>query len=109
MIRFKIQGKLNPQYIRPFQIFEKIGPVAYRSELPRDLEQIHDVFHVSMLRKYILDPSHVLKTPPVELKEDLSFKLQPIGILDQRKKVLRNKVIPMVKILWRSDRVEEMT
>ena len=65
---------------------------AYRLEFPRDLERIHDVFHVSMLRKYILDLSHVLETPPVELKEDLSFQVQPIGILDLREKVLELKL-----------------
>ena len=77
-------------------------------ELRRDLECIHDVFHVSMLRKYISDPSHVLEAPLVELREDLFFEVQPIEIVDQRMKVLRNKVIPMVNVLWKSDRVEEM-
>ena len=62
-----------------------------------------------MLRKYISDPSHVLEAPPIELREDLSFEVQPIGIMDQRMKELRNKVILMVKVLWRSDKVEEMT
>ena len=62
-----------------------------------------------MLKKYISDPSQVLKAPPVELREDLSFEVQPVGIVDQRSKVLRNKVIPMVKVLRRSDKVEKMT
>ena len=61
-----------------------------------------------MLRKYIADPSHVLKAPPIELKEDLSFEVQLVGIIDQKLKELRNKVILMVKVLWRSDIVEEM-
>ena len=73
------------------------------------MEHIHAIFHVSMLRKYISDPSHVLEAPPIELREDLSFEVQPVRIVDQRKKELKNKVIPMVKVLWRSDRVEEMT
>ena len=59
-----------------------------------------------MLRKYISDPSHVLEAPLVELREDLSFEVQPVGIVDQRSIVLRNKVILMVKVLWSSDRVE---
>ena len=67
-------------------------------ELPQDLERIHDVFHVFMLRKYIFDPSHVLKSPTVELKEDLSFEVRPVKIIDQKLKELRNKVIPMVKV-----------
>ena len=71
------------------------------------MEWIHDVFHTSMLSKYISDPSHALETPSVELREDLSFEVQPIGILDRKKKVLRNKVMPIVKVLY--NRVEEMT
>ena len=70
---------------------------------------IHNVFHVSLLRKYVPDPSHVLKVPPVELEEDLSFEVQPVAIVDQEIKQLRSKVIPMVKVLWMSDSIEEMT
>ena len=62
-----------------------------------------------MLRKYISDSSHVLEAPSVELREDLSFELQLVGIMDQKMKELRKKVIPMVKVLWRNDRVKEMT
>ena len=62
-----------------------------------------------MSRKYISDLSHVLEAPPIELKEDLFFEVQPVGIVDQSMKELKNKVIPMVKVLWRSDIVEEMT
>ena len=62
-----------------------------------------------MLRKYVPDPSHVLGTPPVELHEDLSFKVELVDIVDQRTKELRNKIIPMVKVLWRSDIIEETT
>ena len=69
------------------------------------MERIHDVFHVSILRKYILDPSHMLEAPPVEPREDLSFEVQLVEIVDQMMKELRNKVIPMVKVLCRSDRV----
>ena len=61
-----------------------------------------------MLRKYIFDPSHVLEAPLVELKEDLSFEMQLVDIVDQKLKELRNKVIPMVKVLWRNDTIEEM-
>ena len=101
--------EVKPLNIRLFRILERIGLIAYHLELPRDLEHIHDVFHVSMLRKYISDPCHVLEALLVKLGEDLSFKVQPIEIMHQRMKVLRNKFIPMVKVLWRSDRVEKMT
>ena len=86
-----------------------IGPVFYRLDLSRDLERIPDVFHVSMLRKYIFDPSHVLEAPPVELKEDLPFEMQLVRIIEHKLKELRNKVIPIVKVLWRSDTIEKMT
>ena len=99
MIRFQKRGKLNPRYIDPFRILERIGPVAYRLELPQDLKQIHNVFHVSMLKKYISNPSHVLEAPFVKLKQNLSFDVQPVSIVDQKLKELRNKVIPIVKIL----------
>ena len=62
-----------------------------------------------MLKKYIADPSHVLEAPLIELKEDLSFEVQPVGIIDQKLKELRNKVIPMVKVLWRNDTIKKMT
>ena len=96
VLRFGKRGKLSPRYIGPYRIVERIGEVAYRLELPSDLDRIHDVFHVSMLRKYIPDPSHVLTE-------------QPVQILDRREQVLRNKTIPLVKVLWRSHTVEEAT
>ena len=67
------------------------------------------MFQVSMLRKYIANPSHVLEAPLVELKQDFSFDVQLVGIVDQKLKELRNKVILMVKVLWKSDTIEEMT
>ena len=109
MIRFQKKEKLNPRYIGPFRILERIGPVAYHLELPLEWDQIHNIFHVSMLRKYVPDPSHVLGAPPVELNEDLSFEVQPVGIMDQAMKELRNKIILMVKVLWRNDTIEETT
>ena len=109
VIRFRKRGKLNPRYIGPFRIVERIGPVAYRLELPSELSRIHNVFHVSMLKKYISDPYHVLESPPFELDEDLTFEVQPVSIVDQGIKELRNKTIPMVKVLWRSGSIEETT
>ncbi|WRX12995.1 Integrase zinc-binding domain - like 9 [Theobroma cacao] len=109
VIRFAKRGKLNPRYIGPFRIIERIGPVAYRLELPPEVDRIHNVFHVSMLKKYVPDPSHILETPPIELHEDLKFEVQPVRILDRKDRVLRNKSIPMVKVLWKNARMEEMT
>ena len=78
-------------------------------ELPSKLNHIHNVFHVSMLKKYVPNPSHVLETPPIELNEDLSFGMQPIGIVDQGIKEFRNKTIPIVKVLWKSNTINETT
>ena len=107
VLRFGKRGKLSPRYIGPYRIVERIGEVAYRLELPSDLDRIHDVFHVSMLRKYIPDPSHVVTEQPVEIQENLTYEEEPVQILDRREQVLRNKTIPLVKVLWRSHTVEE--
>ena len=109
MIRFQKREKLNLRYIGSFRIVERIGHVAYRLELPSKMSRIHNIFHVSMLKKYVSDPSHVLEAPSIELNEDLSFEVQSVGIVDQEIKELRNKVISMVKVLWKSDTVEETT
>ncbi|WRX15687.1 Reverse transcriptase domain - like 10 [Theobroma cacao] len=108
VIQFAKRGKLNPRYIGPFRIIERIGPVAYRLELPLELDRIHNVFNVSMLKKYLPDPSHILEIPPIELQEDLKFKVQHVRILDRKDRVLRKKSIPMVKMLWRNALMEEM-
>ena len=62
-----------------------------------------------MLKKYVPDPYHILEIPPIELEEDLSFEVQPVAIVDQEMKQLRSKVVPMVKVLWRSDTIKKMT
>ena len=74
--------------------------------LSPDMSQVHPVFHVSMLTKYISDPLHVLQTQSVELNKDLTFEEKPIAIVDYQVHQLRSKVIPMVKVLWRSNSVE---
>ena len=102
-------GNLSPRYIGPYKIVERIGEVANRLELSSDLDRIHDVFHVSMLCKYITDPSHVLIEQPVEIQENLTYEEEPVQILDRREQVLRNKTIPLVKVLWRSHTIEEAT
>ena len=99
VLRFGRRGKLRPRYIGPYEIIARVGTVAYRLDLPPELSKVHNVFHVFMLRKYIPDPSQVLKNRPVELKDNLTYKEQPMQIVDRREKILRNKVIPLVKVL----------
>ncbi|CAJ2651612.1 unnamed protein product [Trifolium pratense] len=92
--------KLTPKFIGPYQITERIGKVAYRIALPPVLSRIHDVFHVSQLRKYTPDPSHVIKPDDIHLKENMSFEVPPIKIADRKMKLLRTKEIPLVKVIW---------
>ena len=109
VIRFGKRGKLSPRYMGPYEVIERVGAVAYRLALPAELSRIHDVFHVSMLRKYEPDPSHVLEEQSVELRSDLTYEEVPVAILGHREQVLRNKVIPLVKVLWRNHAIEEAT
>ena len=100
VMRFGKKGKLAPRYIGPFEIRSRVGEVAYRLILPYELSRIHPVFHVSMLRKYIADPSHVLQPQMVELNEDLSYEEYPVAIVDRQVRQLRTKDISMVKVSW---------
>ncbi|KAL5849950.1 hypothetical protein ACOSQ4_007963 [Xanthoceras sorbifolium] len=109
ILRFGKKGKLSPRFIGPYEIIERVGPVAYRLALPLELEKIHDVFHVSMLRRYRSDPSHKVQTEAIEIQLDLTYEEEPVEILDREIKELRNKKIPLVKILWRNHNVEEAT
>ena len=99
VVRFGKQGKLNPRYIGPFEIVDGIGPVAYRLDLPEEFSQVHNVFHISMLRKYIPDSSHVLETPEIEIRDDLSYEEQPVQILGREEKEICNKTVSLVKVL----------
>ena len=73
-MRFRKKGKLSPRFINPYEIHEKVGNVTYRLALPPELSSVHNVFHVSMLRRYILDPSHVLSQEPLALDPYLSYE-----------------------------------
>jgi hypothetical protein len=99
IIRFGVKGKLAPRYIGPFVIKERIGPVAYRLELPIYLDKIHNVFHVSLLRKAKIDSSRVLPQVPMKIEGDLTMKTKPVKILDRDEKLLRNKRVPLVRVL----------
>ena len=92
--------KLTLMFIGPYQILRRIGLVACEIVLPHPLANIHNIFHVSQLRKYVPDPSHILKSDLVQVKENLSFEVKPNKILDSQVKQLRGRSIPMVKVLW---------
>ena len=104
VMRFGKNGKLSPRFIGPY-----VGPVAYRLALPPELEKIHSAFHVSMLRRYRSNPSHVVSSETIELRPDLTYEEEPVEILAREVKELRNKKILLVKVLWRNHKTEEAT
>ena len=99
VLQFEKKGRLSPYFVQQFEILERIGPVAYRLALPPSFFVVHDVFHVLMLRKYVINPSHVVDYEPLEINENLSYAEQPVEILVREIKMLRNRGIPLVKVL----------
>src|SRR5262249_52642124 len=82
---------------------------AYRLALPPNLSGVHNVFHVSVLRRYVTDPDRVVELEPMRLKENLTYEEHPVKILDRKVQKLRNKEIKLVKVLWRNHTHEEAT
>ena len=109
IIRFGVKGKLRPRFIGPYEILEEIGPVAYRLALPPSFGSVHNVFHVSQLRKYVYDPKHVIHHEEMMLNPDLSYEEKPEAILDRKVQQLRTKSITSVKVLWKHHGYEEAT
>ncbi|KAA0054634.1 pol protein [Cucumis melo var. makuwa] len=109
VLRFAKKGKLSPRFVGPFEILERIGPVAYRLALPLSFAAVHDVFHISMLRKYVADPTHVVDFEPLQISKNLSYEEQPVEVLAREVKRLRSREIPLVKVLWQNHGVEGAT
>ena len=100
ILRFGRKGKLmSVRFIGPYETLERVGPVAYRWALPMELAKLHDVFHVSMLRRYRSDPSHILPIQNIQVQEYFTFEEEPKAIVDREIRQLRNKQVPMVKVL----------
>ncbi|GJW39744.1 putative reverse transcriptase domain-containing protein [Tanacetum coccineum] len=109
VIRFGKRGKLNPRYIGPFKILERIGPVAYELELPEELSNVYSTFHVSNLKKCLSDESLVIPMKKLQLDDKLNFVQEPLEIMDREVKQLKQSRIPMVKVRWNSKRGPEFT
>jgi hypothetical protein len=107
--RFGVKGKQSPRYIGPFPILEKCGKVAYKLELPPSLAGVHDIFHVSQLKKCLKALVDVVLPEVAQLETDLTYLKHPIKILDQRSHVTRRKMIKFYKIQWSNHMVEEAT
>ena len=93
ILRFGRKEKLSLRYVEPYEIMEKVGPLAYKLALLIELSYIHDVFHVSMLKRYRSYPSHVIQEPEIEIFEGLTYIEEPMKILDRKVKQLKNKEI----------------
>ena len=109
MVIFGKREKLSPRFIGPFEILERVGIVAYRLALPPSMSGVHEVFHVSMLRRYTPDPAHVVDWGKIEVDTDGTFEEGPVRIMDSRDQVLRHKTVRLVKVLWQHRGVEEAT
>ncbi|XP_070032168.1 uncharacterized protein [Nicotiana tomentosiformis] len=109
VMRFGKKGKLSPRYIGPFEILKKIGEVAYELALLHSLSGVHLVFHVSILRKYVKDASHVFDFSTVQLDGNLTYDVEPVSILDRQVRKLRSKNIASVKVQWRDQPAREAT
>ncbi|PKA60278.1 RNA-directed DNA polymerase like [Apostasia shenzhenica] len=111
VMQFGKASKLKPRYIGPFPIIKRVGAVVYRLMLPSEMEKIHDIFHISMLRKYVPDPAQVVQFDPkqMKIKPNLSYKEEPIKILARDVRRLRNKEIPMIKVIWNNQIEKEAT
>jgi hypothetical protein len=107
--RFGVKGKLAPLYIRLFPILEKCGTMAYKLNLPPSLARVHDIFHVSQLKKCLKAPVDVVFPEVTPLQDDLSYLEHPIKILDQKDHVTRHKTIKFFKIQWSNHSEEEET
>ncbi|XP_073289859.1 uncharacterized protein [Primulina huaijiensis] len=109
ILRFGIKVKLSPRFIGPFEILESVGDLAYKLALPLYLSCIQNLFHVSLLRLYVADESHILHPSEFQLDSDLSYVEGPVQILDRKNKVLRNKIISLVLVHWQRRGTEEAT
>ncbi|GJV46721.1 putative reverse transcriptase domain-containing protein [Tanacetum coccineum] len=109
VVRFRKKGKLAPRFVRPFEIIEKVGPVAYQLDLSGELNGVHDTFHVSNLKKCLADPT--LQVPLDEIRVDakLNFVEEPVEILKREFKKLKRSRIVIVKVRWNSKRGLEFT
>ncbi|KAD4384946.1 hypothetical protein E3N88_25114 [Mikania micrantha] len=103
------ESKNEEKSLRPFKILEQIGPVAYRLELPLELSNIHDVFHVSNLKKCLTDESLIVPLEEIHIDEKLQFSEEPVEVMDREMKVLKRSRIPIVKVRWNSQRGPEYT
>ncbi|WMV55212.1 hypothetical protein MTR67_048597 [Solanum verrucosum] len=108
VMRLGKKGKLSPRYIGPYRISKRVGSVAYELELPQEFTAVHPIFHVSMLKKCMGDPSLIIPTEDIGIKDSLSYKEILVQILDRQVRKLRTKEVALVNVLWRNQFVKKL-
>ncbi|GKC69734.1 putative reverse transcriptase domain-containing protein [Tanacetum coccineum] len=109
VVRFGKRGKLNPRYVRPFKLLEKVGAVAYKLELPQELGKVHNTFHVSNLKKFHANKPLAVPLDGLHIDDKLYFVEEPVVIMGRDIKRLKQSHIPIVKVQWNSRRALEFT
>ena len=107
--RFGVKGKLAPRYIGPFHVTVQCGPVAYRLDIPWNLSVVHNVFHVSQLRKCLQVPQQVVDVPDVQIEPDLTYQEYPVRVLDQKERSTQHRTIKFNQIQWSNHTEDEAT
>jgi hypothetical protein len=107
--RFKVRGKLAPRFIGPYKILERRIEVACQLELPPQLSDVHDMVHISQLKKCLRVPEEQMPKEDLDAKEDISYQEYPVKILETSERVTRNKRIKMCKVQWSHHTEEEAT
>ncbi|GKF80796.1 hypothetical protein Tco_0239398 [Tanacetum coccineum] len=109
VVRFGKWGKLNPKYVGPFKVLEKVGSVAYKLELPEELSRVHNTFHVSNLKKCYVDEPLAVSLDGLHFDDKIQFVEEPVEIMDHEVKRLNQSRIPIIKVQWNSRRGPEFT
>ena len=109
VVHFGTREKVSLRYIGPYMITARVGALAYRLQLPESMSGVHPVFHVPMLRKYLKDPEHKIDAELVIIQQDLTMECHLVRILDFSVRVMRNRTIKYVKVLWTNQSEREAT
>ncbi|GJY85862.1 hypothetical protein Tco_0499888 [Tanacetum coccineum] len=109
VVRFGKRGKLNPRYVGPFKVLEKVGSVAYKLEFPQELSRVHNTFNVSNLKKCYFDEPLAVPLEGLHVDDKLHFVEEPMEIMNREVKRLKQSRIPIFKVRWNSRRGPEFT